>query len=84
MYGTDGVSFAEKIIHQKWYIPGTHAYWCIAEINPENNLAFGYANLGNDDYAEWGTIDLTEIKRAGAIMESPWTLKKFGDVNKHE
>ena len=45
LYETDGTPFDNKIIYQKWTIPGIGFYWLIAEIDEKGEAAFGYANL---------------------------------------
>ncbi len=65
---TDGTPFAEKIIHQIWMVSSVNFIWCVAELDEKTNEAFGYANLNNDEMAEWGYIDIPDIKRNGAKL----------------
>ena len=78
LYATDGIPFEEKTIHQIWIIPSVNFVWCIAELNSEHDEAFGYANLNNDHMAEWGYIDIKDIKKNGAkmISDTPIQFKK--------
>lgn len=76
---TEDIPFEQKVIHQKWHIPEIGFYWLIAEIDPEDDLAFGYANLNDDYNAEWGCISLAELKK-NASMDQSWTLKKFSEA----
>jgi hypothetical protein len=50
----DKASLTKKLIYQKWEIPQIGFYWLIAELDKKENLAFGYANLNDDMFAEWG------------------------------
>ncbi len=78
---TDGTPFAEKIIHQIWHIASVNFVWCVAELDETTKEAFGYANLNDDDMAEWGYISIPEIKANGAKMiESE--PKKFSEMIK--
>ncbi|MHA1828356.1 MAG: hypothetical protein ACTSX6_06880 [Candidatus Heimdallarchaeaceae archaeon] len=52
----------------------------IAELDPEKNLAFGYANLNNDDFAEWGYISINELKENGAELDADWAPRKYKDA----
>lgn len=65
---TDGIPFDEKQIHQIWIIPSVNFVWCIAEIDIKTNEAFGYANLNDDQMAEWGYIDINDIRKNGAKL----------------
>lgn len=65
---TDGTPVEKKIIHQIWIIESVNFVWCIAELNAQTGEAFGYANLNDDCDAEWGYIDINDIKKNGAKM----------------
>ncbi len=81
LYETDGTPFAEKIIHQIWMLTSVNFVWYVAELDPKTKEAFGYANLNNDDAAEWGYIDIADIKKNGAnLIASP--AMPFADVSK--
>jgi len=62
----------EVIIYQRYQIKWIGFYWLIAELDPEKNLAFGYANLNNDDFAEWGYISINELLVNGAELDEDW------------
>ena len=47
-------------------------YWLIAELDPRQSVAFGYANLNDDELAEWGYIDIREIVESGATLDESW------------
>lgn len=62
LYETEDVPCERKVIHEVWIYPPAGAYWLIAEKN-DDGLAFGFANLGDDNNAEWGYIQLNELKK---------------------
>lgn len=64
---TEGTALADKTIHAR-YVMG-HCEWLIAEYDPETGEAFGYANLGDAQNAEWGYIPLDQLE--GVRMELP-------------
>jgi len=70
----------EKTIYQHYQIRRIGFYWLIAELAPEKNLAFGYANLNNDDFAEWGYISITELIDNKAELDKNWIPCKFKEV----
>ena len=35
-------------------------------------MAFGYANLNDDDMAEWGYISIKELLENGATLDRTW------------
>ena len=82
LYEIEDVPLDEKIIHQKWEIPYLDFYWLIAEIDPKEQLAFGYANLNNDENAEWGYISLDELRENGAMPVEDWKPTKYKDIEK--
>jgi hypothetical protein len=61
--------------------------WYIAEYDGDD-LFWGYANLGDDQNAEWGYIsfqELKEIKVRGVIEidnDLYWKPKKFGEIRR--
>ncbi|MBI3859795.1 MAG: hypothetical protein HY296_06140 [Thaumarchaeota archaeon] len=44
----------------------------IAEMDREKNLAFGYANLNDDTFAEWGYISIQELLDNNAELDRGW------------
>ena len=77
LYETDDVPMKDTVIYQKWEIPQIGFYWLIAELNPEEELAFGYANLNDDPMAEWGLIPISELRENGARPVEDWKPVKF-------
>jgi len=77
LYGQENVPLENHIIHQRYRIESIGFYWLIAEIDPEELLAFGYANLNNDDFAEWGYISIDELLENGAELDKEWKPSTF-------
>lgn len=82
LYGTEETPLEDKVIHQKWEHPLVGFYWLIAELDPVKELAFGYANLNDDDMAEWGYISIRELKDNGAYKVPGWKPKKFSEIER--
>ena len=60
------------MIHRRYQIQDLGFYWLIAELDRKKNLAFGYANLNDDELAEWGYIDINELLENGAELDREW------------
>lgn len=82
LYETDGVPFEKKVIYQKWEIPQIGFYWLIAEMDKKENLAFGYANLNDDTFAEWGYISLDELTENKVTKCHIWQPCSFEEAQK--
>lgn len=82
LYETKGIPLEKKIIYQHWRIKEIAFYWLIAEMDRKSNLAFGYANLNNDVYAEWGYISMKEIIDNGAERDRNWRPVEFREALK--
>jgi hypothetical protein len=82
LYETENAPLEKKIIHQRYWIEEIGFYWLIAELDRENNLAFGYANLCDDTFAEWGYIDVSELIRNGAVLDGDWKPCPFEEALK--
>lgn len=72
LYATENIPFGKKIIFQRYQIKEIGFYWLIAELDRKRNLAFGYANLNNDMFAEWGYISIDELIDSGAELDRDW------------
>lgn len=72
LYATEDVPDEKKIIHQRYQLRQLGFYWLIAELDRKQNLAFGYANLNDDQFAEWGYISIKEITANGAELDRAW------------
>ena len=44
--------------------------------------AFGYANLNNDQFAEWGYISIDELLENGAELDREWEPCTYGEAMK--
>lgn len=77
LYETEGVALNDKMVIVVGYM--AKMFWLIAEYDPVNKLAFGYANLGDDQNAEFGYISVAELEEVGAkqITSEP---KRFEDA----
>jgi len=82
LYETDGVPFEKKTIYQKWELPQVGFYWLIAELDERENLAYGYANLNDDLFAEWGYISLDELMENNAKPCRDWQPCSFEEAQK--
>lgn len=82
MYETDSMPLAKKIIYQKWELKRVQFYWLIAELDKKENLAFGYANLNDDVFAEWGYISILELIDNGAEQDLSWKPCSFEEAQK--
>lgn len=80
LYETENTQFEEKVIYRKYQIREIGFYWLIAELDREKNLAFGYANLNNDLFAEWGYISIDELLECGAQLDGNWKRCKYRDA----
>jgi len=82
LYATEHIPFEGKVIYQRYRIRGLGFYWLIAELDRERNLAFGYANLNNDDFAEWGYISIEELVDNGVELDKAWKPCRYKDAMK--
>ncbi|MEM3064549.1 MAG: hypothetical protein QW177_04165 [Candidatus Nitrosotenuis sp.] len=82
LYETDKIPLEKKIIHQKWDLKQVGFYWLIAELDKKENLAFGYANLDDDTFAEWGYISMQELIDNGAERDVSWRPCIFEEAQK--
>lgn len=79
LYETEKIPTDEKPILQVWIIPKLNFVWCVAELDMQTNEVFGYANLNDDDMAEWGYFNIKEIKNNGAELTET-TIKPFKEM----
>lgn len=86
LYSTEKIPLAEKIITAHFFIGS--ADWFIVEYDQEEDLAFGYANLGDDEMAEWGYISIDELRsvKVKNVFEveydGHWIPKPAKDIKK--
>jgi hypothetical protein len=82
LYETEEIPAEKKIIYQKWEIPQIGFYWLISELDKKENLAFGYANLNDDHFAEWGYISIEELIDNNALLDRDWKPCTFDEAQK--
>ncbi|NIP61272.1 MAG: DUF2958 domain-containing protein [Nitrosopumilaceae archaeon] len=82
IYETENIPLEKKIIYQKWDIERIGFYWLIAELDKKNDLAFGYANLNDEQNAEWGYISVKELINNGAERDRKWKPVEFREALK--
>ena len=82
LYSTEKKPFEKKIIYQRYQMKDLGFYWLIAELDKKKNLAFGYANLNNDVFAEWGYISIDELLENGAELDDTWKPCVYTDAMK--
>ena len=82
LYSTEKKPFEKKMIYQMYQMKDIGFYWLIAELDKKKNLAFGYANLNNDVFAEWGYISIDELLENGAELDDAWKPCAYTDAMK--
>jgi uncharacterized protein YkvS len=60
LYSTDDVAVGDKKIMAHYFVGGSD--WYVTEVDPENGIAFGYAQLGGHGPGEWGSFSLPELE----------------------
>lgn len=83
---TDGIPLQEKTIVARLFALGSPATWLIAEYDPEEKVAFGYADLfGGGQDAEWGYVSVAELESLKFMgiprveVDAQFTPKSFAD-----
>lgn len=61
LYSTEAIKLSDKIIKAHLFIGSCD--WYITEYDERQDTAFGYANLGNDQCADWGYIMIRELRQ---------------------
>ena len=83
LYESEPTPCPEKIIYQRYYLPSHRGfYWLIAELDPKEKLAFGYACLNDPELAEWGYISIQELEEIGAVLDKNWKPCPFKEALK--
>lgn len=81
----DGVK--DPIVIAKYFNPTAGGDWFCTEFDPVDRIFFGFANLGDLDCAEWGSVSLDELEsfkgRFGLGIERDlhWTEKPFSECD---
>lgn len=56
--------------------------WLLAELDRKEMTAFGWANLSDEQDAEWGYIHLPEVESIGASRDKNWIPIYFPEAEK--
>lgn len=81
-YETENIPAKDKVIYLHYFHGGSDWYIAEKDINPGQEQAFGYVILNGDlQNAEWGYINIPELKSTGTIeLDFFWTPKVFSDI----
>lgn len=93
LYSTERVPFDRKTIFQRYRlrrpVMGDGLFhdlrgfnWLLAELDKQEMLAFGYANLNDDQNAEWGLVYLPDMMRVGAVRDRRWKPLPFPEAKR--
>jgi len=74
----DNIAPEDIIIHMHFFWRDWH--WYIATYEPTHRVFFGYANLGDDDCAEWGSVPLQELEELNVARDIEWQPVRFGET----
>jgi hypothetical protein len=80
LYETENIPNEQKTICQTYVHFAAGFYWLIAELDPKQNLAYGYANLNDDLFAEWGYISIDELRENRALEITDWKPATFQEA----
>lgn len=88
LYGTDGEDTMQKMLYEKYFLPGTRWTWFVAEVDDNKKTAYGFVVSGLDtDYDEWGYFDLEELETLsvpnlplGVEKDKYFTPKQFCEL----
>lgn len=95
LYAEDGKGpMMERVIKGHFFIGACD--WYITEYDKDQDLAFGFCHLGDDQCAEWGYVSVAELRTttvplrlAGRIIgkigpewDRHWTPKKACEIEK--
>lgn len=59
LHATDGAG-DERIVYLHYFVGACD--WWLVELDPAENVAFGYVCLGDPQCAEWGYVNLAELE----------------------
>lgn len=86
LYATESTPAEDKLIHARLFALASAATWYIAEFDPDEQLAFGYADLGDPASAEWGYLSIAELESLRWLgvprveLDCHFTPVRFGDL----
>ena len=84
-YATESTPAEDKMICARLFALASAATWYIAEYDPEDLVAFGYADLGDPTCAEWGYISIAELESLKWLgvprieLDTHFTPTRFAD-----
>ena len=84
LYETENIATDDKVVHMRFSIGS--ASWYAVEFDPDDELFFGFVNLGDPLNAEWGFFCLQELRQVrippGFQIERDlwWTPRKVKDI----
>ena len=84
LYATEKTPARDTLIHLHFFIGGCD--WYIAEYDGQDTF-FGYANLNDDNNAEWGYISFQELKSLNlngleVDCDLHWPIKPASEIPK--
>lgn len=81
-YGQDGVPAYDKIVYLHYFYGNCD--WYITERDEWGiqYQMFGYANLGDDEMAEWGYVGVPELEGSRVELDLFWKPCRFCDIGK--
>lgn len=56
--------------------------WLLAELDRGDMTAFGWANLSDEQNAEWGYVHLPDVESIGAVRDRNWIPLYFPEAKK--
>ena len=82
-YGTEKIETPKKIVYLHYFFGGSDWYIIEKDIEEEQLQAYGYVVLnGNTDFAEWGYINIEELKDTCKVeLDFFWIPKPFEEIN---
>lgn len=86
LYATESTPAEDKVVCARLFALASAATWYLVEYDPQDGLAFGYADLGDPGSAEWGYISITELELLRWLgvprveLDLHFTPTKFGDL----
>ena len=86
LYATESTPAEDKVICARLFALASAATWYIVEFDPEEQVAFGYADLGDPTCAEWGYVSIAELESLRWLgvprveLDANFTPTKFGDL----
>lgn len=86
LYSTESTPAEDKVICARLFALASAATWYIAEFDPDEKVAFGFADLGDPTCAEWGYISVAELEALRWLgvprveLDAYFSPKRFGEI----